>query len=40
MCRREDLTGDLCMSIFGKDAYEEIRDLAGLTSKIPDEYSN
>ena len=40
MCRREDLTGELCMSIFGKDAYEEIRDLAGLTSKIPDEYSN
>ena len=38
MCRREDLTGDLCMAMFGKDLYEEIRDLAGLKSNIPNEY--
>ena len=39
MCRREDLIGDLCMSIFGKDEYEKIRDLAGIKSKIPNEYN-
>ena len=37
-CRREDLTGDLCMSIFGKDDYQQIRDLAGIKSKIPEDY--
>ena len=37
-CRREDLTGDFCMSIFGKKVYEDIRKLAGLKSNIPDEY--
>ena len=37
-CRREDLSGDLCMSIFGKKKYEEIRDLAGVKSEIPDDY--
>ena len=36
-CRREDLTGDLCMSIFGRDYYE-IRKLAGLKSSVPNEY--
>ena len=36
-CRREDLTGDLCMSIFGKD-YLNIRRLAGLKNDIPKEY--
>jgi hypothetical protein len=38
MCRREDLVGDLCMSIFGKKRYQEIRDLAGIKSPIPSEY--
>ena len=38
MCRREDLVGDLCISTFGKDEYQKIRDLAGIKSKIPDEY--
>ena len=37
-CRREDLSGDICMSIFGKNKYKEIRDLAGVKSKIPDDY--
>ena len=37
-CRREDLSGDMCMSIFGKKSYQEIRDLAGLKSNIPDDY--
>ena len=37
-CRREDLSGDMCMSIFGKKSYQEIRDLAGLKSTIPDDY--
>ena len=36
-CRREDLTGDLCMSIFGKQYYN-IRNLAGLKNQIPKEY--
>jgi hypothetical protein len=36
-CRREDLTGDLCMSIFG-EAYQNIRNLAGLKNPIPKEY--
>ena len=39
MCRREDLVGDLCMSIFGKKEYQEIRDLAGIKSSIPSDYS-
>ena len=39
-CRREDLIGDLCMSIFGKNSYKEIRELAGIKSNIPDEYNN
>ena len=38
MCRREDLVGDLCMSIFGKKEYEEIRDLADVKSQLPNEY--
>ena len=37
-CRREDLSGDICMSIFGKDDYEEIRKLAGIKTNIPDDY--
>ena len=37
-CRREDLSGDICMSIFGKDEYEEIRKLAGIKTNIPDDY--
>ena len=36
-CRREDLTGDLCMSLF-RDDYKEIRKLAGLKTSIPKEY--
>jgi lipase ATG15 len=36
-CRREDLTGDLCMSIFGEDYYN-IRNLAGLKNEVPKEY--
>ena len=40
MCRREDLIGDLCMSIFGKNEYQKIRDLAGVKSQIPNEYKN
>ena len=40
MCRREDLVGDVCMSVFGKDEYEEIRDLAGIKSQLPNEYKN
>ena len=40
ICRREDLTGDICMSIFGKNNYEEIRNLAGLKNNIPDDYNN
>ena len=40
MCRREDLVGDLCMSVFGKDEYEKIRDLAGIKSQFPNEYKN
>ena len=38
MCRREDLVGDLCMSLFGKKRYEEIRDLAGIKNQLPNEY--
>ena len=34
ICRREDLTGDICMSIFGKNNYEEIRKLAGVKNGI------
>ena len=36
-CRREDLTGDLCMSIFGEEYYN-IRNLAGLKTEVPKEY--
>ena len=36
-CRREDLTGDLCMSIFG-EYYKNIRNLAGLKNPIPKDY--
>ena len=36
-CKREDLTGDLCMSIFKKN-YLNIRKLAGLKNEIPKEY--
>ena len=36
-CRREDLTGDLCMSIFGDDYYI-IRNLAGIKTEVPKEY--
>ena len=38
-CRREDLTGDLCMSLFGKE-YFNIRKLAGIKKDIPKEYNN
>ena len=38
-CRREDLTGDLCMSIFGEDYYN-IRNLAGLKNEVPKEYQS
>lgn len=38
ICRREDLTGDLCMSIFGRDEYKEMRELAGIKSEIPKDY--
>ena len=38
-CRREDLTGDLCMSLFGKE-YLSIRKLAGIMNEIPEEYKN
>ena len=37
-CRREDLSGDICMSIFGKDDYEDIRNLAGIKTDIPEDY--
>ena len=37
-CRREDLTGDLCMSLFGKE-YFNIRKLAGIKNDIPKEYN-
>ena len=36
-CRREDLTGDLCISLFGND-YLDIRKLAGIKNDIPEEY--
>ena len=36
-CRREDLTGDLCMAMFGEDYYN-IRKLAGLKTEVPMEY--
>ena len=38
-CRREDLSGDICMSIFGKNKYEEMRELARIKSKMPDDYN-
>ena len=38
-CRREDLSGDLCMSLFGDD-YLNIRKLAGIKNEIPEEYNN
>ena len=37
-CRREDLTGDICISIFGNNDYEEIRKLAGVNTNIPEIY--
>ena len=37
-CRREDLTGDICMSLFGKE-YFNIRKLAGIKNDIPKEYN-
>ena len=37
-CRREDLTGDLCMSLFGKE-YFNIRKLAGIKNNMPEEYN-
>ena len=36
-CRREDLTGDICMGIF-RENYLNIRKLAGLKTKVPKEY--
>ena len=36
-CRREDLTGDICMGIFGEN-YRNIRKLAGLKTQVPKEY--
>ena len=38
-CGREDLSGDVCISIFGKKDYEDIRNLAGLKNKIPEDYN-
>ena len=38
-CRREDLTGDICMNLLDKD-YLNIRKLAGIKIEIPDEYKN
>ena len=38
-CRREDLSGDLCMSLFDKE-YFNIRKLAGIKNEIPEEYKN
>ena len=37
-CRREDLSGDLCMSLFGKE-YFNIRKLAGIKNNMPEEYN-
>ena len=37
-CRREDLTGDLCMSLFGKEYYN-IRKLAGIKNNMPEEFN-
>ena len=37
-CRREDLSGNLCMSLFGKE-YFNIRKLAGIKNNIPGEYN-
>ena len=37
-CRREDLSGNLCMSLFGKE-YFNIRKLAGIKNNIPEEYN-
>ena len=37
-CRREDLTGDLCMSLFGKEYYN-MRKLAGIKNNMPEEYN-
>ena len=37
-CRREDLSGDLCMSLFGKEYYN-IRKLAGIKNNMPEEYN-
>jgi len=38
-CGREDLSGDLCISIFGKKDYEDIRNLAGLKNNMPEYYN-
>ena len=38
-CGREDLSGDVCISIFGKKDYEDIRNLAGLKNSIPEDYN-
>ena len=38
-CGREDLSGDLCISIFGKKDYEGIRNLAGLKNNMPEYYN-
>ena len=40
ICRREDLTGDLCMSIFGRKDYDDIRKIAGIKIDIPEYYNN
>ena len=40
ICRREDLTGDVCMSIFDRKEYEEMRDLAGIKNNIPEDYND
>ena len=37
-CRREDLSGNLCMSLFGNE-YFNIRKLAGIKNNIPEEYN-
>ena len=38
MCREEYLTGDMCMGIFGKKDYLEMRNASGVKNDIPDIY--
>lgn len=38
MCREEYLTGDMCMGIFGKKDYLEMRNASGVKNDIPEIY--